>query len=838
MELDFVLEDKNELEFELDNTEIEVEVNKDHDKLNHRDYANQHPISAITGLQEALDNSGKVDDVKVNNQSVVSNKIADIKLKTINNQAITGEGNIDGGLVDDVKLNNQSVVSDKIANINLKTINNQSIVGSGNIDGGLVDDVKVNGSSVVSNKVANISVPSIEGLASESDVSTAIATHNSSNSAHNDIRTEIGGIEDKIPAQASSSNQLADKNFVNSSIATNTANFIGTFNSVADLEAYSGTLTNNDYAYVIATDSAGNESYDRYKYTTATTPASWEYEYSLNNSSFTAAQWAAINSGITTSAVTQISTNTTNIASKTEKVEIVLSNTPDQEGFIHSKYTPAELWSLYNQADTLLTVNGQLIADAHLNNAGDFSCAILLAEEKWTPIYVRMYTVRYNDDNKLRVSADIPAASADFTINGHKLSDNMGVMTLTPEDLAYVNTIKGTSVTTAKGALDTLTTNVNALSTVEANPTLAGTESDLTALEVDGTKYKIPSGGSGGGNTTTIQTSWSTMPQNPNVGDRVTNVNDNSGTPGGGGGGNTTVVQTSWDNMPSNPSVGDRVTNLNDISGFKFLQPEIDVTAPIGTEITVTDGTTTYTKTATDTLTKFNVNDYGDWDISLTIEGTTKTKTLKVDAVKVYEVNPRFVPSGYQEVEWIGSTGTQYINTGVIPTNDIEMTATTYKESITDNNKLMVLGLYQNSNRCYIPSLYTTNKMSINYGLIDVSNISYGQTAVGKHDLYVHFTTSSQDIEIDGISIYHATASTTITTDRTLYMFALHNDSGASGFMSYRIYSCQIKLNDTLVRDFVPCYRISDNERGLYDLVNNEFYTNQGSGIFEKGDEV
>lgn len=33
---------------------------------------------------------------------------------------------------------------------------------------------------------------------------------------------------------------------------------------------------------------------------------------------------------------------------------------------------------------------------------------------------------------------------------------------------------------------------------VVANPSLAGTESDLTGLEVAGTKYKVPTGGSGG----------------------------------------------------------------------------------------------------------------------------------------------------------------------------------------------------------------------------------------------------------------------------------------------------------------------------------------------------
>lgn len=93
-------------------------------------------------------------------------------------------------------------------------------------------------------------------------------------------------------------------NYVNSSVATNTANFIGTFNSVAELEAYSGTVTNNDYAFVISTDSDGNTVYNRYKYNGET--EAWAFEYALNNSSFTAAQWAAINSGLTSSDKTTI----------------------------------------------------------------------------------------------------------------------------------------------------------------------------------------------------------------------------------------------------------------------------------------------------------------------------------------------------------------------------------------------------------------------------------------------------------------------------------------------------------------------------------------------------
>lgn len=92
--------------------------------------------------------------------------------------------------------------------------------------------------------------------------------------------------------------------YVNSSVATNTAYFIGTFDSVEELEAYSGIITNNDYAFVTSTDSSGNTLYNRYKYNGST--QTWSFEYALNNSSFTSAQWATIQSGLTSSDKTKL----------------------------------------------------------------------------------------------------------------------------------------------------------------------------------------------------------------------------------------------------------------------------------------------------------------------------------------------------------------------------------------------------------------------------------------------------------------------------------------------------------------------------------------------------
>ena len=132
---------------------------------------------------------------------------------------------------------------------------------------------------------------------------------------------DIDVIEGKIPAAASSSNKLADQQFVNSSIQTATAEFKGTFNLVSDLHltisatrlqiaaalpTVIASADNNDYAFVMipTADATPTEiaSVERYKYN----GSAWAFEYALNNSGFTQAQWNALNSGITSGLVAKL----------------------------------------------------------------------------------------------------------------------------------------------------------------------------------------------------------------------------------------------------------------------------------------------------------------------------------------------------------------------------------------------------------------------------------------------------------------------------------------------------------------------------------------------------
>lgn len=119
--------------------------------------------------------------------------------------------------------------------------------------------------------------------------------------------SDISTINGKIPSEASTSNQLADKAFVGDSINSVTAYYItknangDQFATYAELAAattfYSGGVvrvpTKNDYTIVLSDEQHDNAT-TRYIYNNG-----WEYQYTVNETALTQAQLNALNSGIT-----------------------------------------------------------------------------------------------------------------------------------------------------------------------------------------------------------------------------------------------------------------------------------------------------------------------------------------------------------------------------------------------------------------------------------------------------------------------------------------------------------------------------------------------------------
>lgn len=174
----------------------------------------------------------------------------------------------------------------------------------------------------------------------------------------------IANIEDKIPTQASQENQLADKDFVNSTVNSLAAFYITSdiqgdpFATKAALLAgpyYSGgeirVITRNDYALVVEDETHNNKT-SRYLYD----GEQWVWQYVINDTQFTAAQLAALNSGITSAGVAQIGTNTTAISGKQDTLTAgdnidITNNTVSVTGV----YTPNNLLAGQNISINPLT---------------------------------------------------------------------------------------------------------------------------------------------------------------------------------------------------------------------------------------------------------------------------------------------------------------------------------------------------------------------------------------------------------------------------------------------------------------------------------------------------
>lgn len=191
------------------------------------------------------------------------------------------------------------------------------------------------------------------------------------------------------------------------------------------------------------------------------------------------------------------------------------------------------------------------------------------------------------------------------------------------------------------------------------------------------------------------------------------------------------------------------------------------------------------------------------------------------------------LPAEYQQVEYIESTGTQYIDTGVIP-NQNTNTIISLKITPTGGNSGILGARISSTSQNYGLVLGYQNGVYLTSGFGDNNEMhSYAISA----DVRYLINKNRNKVYINNSLIYEQDMQT-FNPGYTMYLFAV-NQVDAAQFMSVaKLYSCQIYDNGSLVRAFIPCYRKSDNEIGLYDLIHGVFYTNQGTGTFLKGPNV
>lgn len=319
----------------------------------------------------------------------------------------------------------------------------------------------------------------VQSTSSVTQSSTSLLTSGGAYSA-------ISAITDLIPQDATSSNQLADKSFVNSSISSNTANFIGTFSSVSDLENYSGTVTNNDYAFVTSTDSAGNTIYNRYKYNSTT--QTWNFEYAINNSSFTSSQWSAINSGITSSTKVTHTANTI-VGSSTQPVYIASDGAATACTYSLEKSVPSNAvftdttYSAFGGADgTNAGSSGLVPAPTATDNT-----KFLKGDGTWTAISMPTVDQTFNSASQNAQSG--VAINGELSTNYQsKLTSGTNIKTINNESILGEGNITISSGTTYTGGTGISIDANNAIN--HTNSVTAGTAG--TSSATSGSTLSVP----------------------------------------------------------------------------------------------------------------------------------------------------------------------------------------------------------------------------------------------------------------------------------------------------------------------------------------------------------
>lgn len=223
-----------------------------------------------------------------------------------------------------------------------------------------------------------------------------------------------------------------------------------------------------------------------------------------------------------------------------------------------------------------------------------------------------------------------------------------------------------------------------------------------------------------------------------------------------------------------------------------------------------------------------------DLDVSLADIKSTSIVYMAVKDLLFYPSwKPPRLPVAYQEVEYIESTGSQYINTWVSANQYLSFEADF--QALWTTNETTLFGARSGSwtNRFWLMiygwkfNMMVGNTSSLAWDKAIDNNRHQGSVFLNNWDF-----TGKFDWEIDTGSAW---TSVYVNTNFLLFKYDYNSAvSCPSRLFSFKLYTG----GSNLVRDYVPCYRKEDNVVWLYDLVTNEFYTNSWSWSFTRWDNV
>ena len=189
--------------------------------------------------------------------------------------------------------------------------------------------------------------------------------------------------------------------------------------------------------------------------------------------------------------------------------------------------------------------------------------------------------------------------------------------------------------------------------------------------------------------------------------------------------------------------------------------------------------------------------------------------------------NKNGLPNDYIQLNYVQASNRQYINTGFY-FNDLTKNYVVHLRTTIDGatGTTGQMG-YSGINGQVMLTLTST------YGL-GISGAGVPNQANHIYNVYNYRgDDASRYMVIDDVTITQGAQ--TNTGENPYCIYKLSPISSTYNSFWGKLYELQIYENNVLKINYIPCIRLSDNEIGLYDTVNEDFITNAGTGSFVSG---
>lgn len=192
------------------------------------------------------------------------------------------------------------------------------------------------------------------------------------------------------------------------------------------------------------------------------------------------------------------------------------------------------------------------------------------------------------------------------------------------------------------------------------------------------------------------------------------------------------------------------------------------------------------------------------------------------------------IPKGYIPLAYIKSTGTQYIDLGIKPSDDMEFEIE-YQSLASRATKLF---------GCENTSKSLFDAYNVGRGGATIRVFAHGGAHGGsptdittkagqKNILKLVIKNGNYSVYVNG-EIVATSPAVGVVPNLNIFLFASNRNGSPDGGGSQIIYGCRVKKSGELVGDFRP-YLNADGETGMYDMVGREFHGNLGTGEFIAG---